>query len=366
MPFRIKKVNGYFKLDFTQLVYKTFNYNQGNVTFSLYYKQLNINSSTQINWIENKDPYVTTDLSLSYRLSRGYNIRVSSQYNISGNNFLSYKAEFEKRFSKGYVSLSYERNILSNSNFFNLNLKYDLPFARTSFSSTYNNGRFVLSEGAQGSFAFGSGNQYIHVSNNSSVTKGGISLYPFLDLNANGIFDNGERMIKLTSVKVMGSNVIFSRRDSIIRIPDLIAFTNYTLEFSDNDLDNIAWRFKKKIYSVVIDPNQFKHIDIPIIAVGEVTGTAYLVKDHALKGIGRLVVKFYKKNSDVEVGQTLTENDGYIYYMGLAAGEYVARVDAGQLENLGFTSEPVQREFTVKTTTEGDMVDGIDFVLTKK
>ena len=82
-----------------------------------------------------------------------------------------------------------------------------------------------------------------------------------------------------------------------------------------------------------------------------------------MKGIGRILVKFYKKNSDKVVAETLSESDGYIDYMGLAPGEYVARVDAGQMKNLNFTVDPPQREFTIKTSVDGDIVGGIDFVL---
>ncbi len=161
----------------------------------------------------------------------------------------------------------------------------------------------------------------------------------------------------------MGSNVIFRERDAIVRIPELNAFTKYILEFSDNDLDNVAWRFKKKIYSVLIDPDQFKRVDIPVIIVGEVRGTAYMNKDNTLQGTGRILVKFYKKNSDKVVAETLSESDGLIDYMGLEPGEYVARVDSAQLSNLNSTAEPGQREFVIKEMQEGDIVEGIDFIL---
>jgi len=87
---------------------------------------------------------------------------------------------------------------------------------------------------------------------------------------------------------------------------------------------------------VLIDPNQFKRIDIPIIAVGEVSGMTYLNKDNVLKGQRRILVKFYKKypksggnrnlseadDTDYSkpMAETLTESDGYLYYMGLPRG----------------------------------------------
>jgi len=238
-----------------------------------------------------------------------------------------------------------------------------LPFARTNISVSQINGSFNIYESAEGSQAFGGGNNNIHASSNPSVGRGGIIFYPFLDLNNNGIFDDGERMVKLTSVKIFGGRAIFSEKDLIVRIPDLNGFVSYIVEFSDNDLETVSWRFKNKIYSILIDPNQFKRVDVPIIVIGEVSGMAYKDKDDLLKGIGRIIVKFYKKNSDIVVAETLSESDGYIDYMGLAAGDYVARIDSVQLSTLGLIADPPQRDFTIKTMEQGDIVQGIDFVL---
>ena len=366
LPFRIFKMAGYTKMDYTQLVYKEFNYNQANIIISLYYQQININSSTQFSWISKGAPYATSDLSISYRMQHGYNLRSSAQYNLSSGNFVSFKADLEKRIPEGYLSLSYERNIRFNQNSITVTFKYDLPFVRTNFYGAYNNSTFSFSEGLQGSLALGSGNNYIHASNLPSTGKGGISLYPYLDLNNNGIRDNGEHLVKLNSLKIMGNNIDFRAKDSIVRIPGLNPFTNYVMELNDHDLENIAWRFNKKIYSVLIDPNQFKRIEIPVISVGEVSGMAYLLKDNSTKGIERILVKIYKKNGTVPITQVLSEPDGYIYYIGLAPGDYVARVDSEQLNSLDYLCDPPEREFTIKMMVDGDIVGGIDFTLKPK
>jgi hypothetical protein len=363
IPFRFKKVTLFAKVDFTQLVYKAFNYNLANIMFSAYYKQFSANSSTQVNWIDQRIPYLATDIALSYRLKNGFTIRPSAQYNATDNQFNIYRVAVEKNIRRGNVSVSYERNILSNDNLVSVNFTYDLRFARTSISASHSKGNVNITESAQGSLAFGSGNNYVRASNNSSVSKGGISLYPFLDLNRNGIFDPGEPMVKLNTVKIFGGNVIFSEKDSIVRISDLNPFTNYILEFMDNDLENIAWRFKNKRYQVLVDPNQFKRIDIPVISVGEMSGMVFSDIDNNMKGIGRILVKIYKKNDTKVVAEILSESDGYIYYLGLAPGEYVVRIDSVQLRNLVCTADPQQKYFKIKSMAEGDIVAGLDFVL---
>jgi hypothetical protein len=363
IPFRYKKISVFSKLEYTQLVYKKINYNLANLIVSVYYKKYSASSSTQINWIDNKPSYATSDLSLSYRLGKGFTLRPSARYNVNKSNFILFKTAIEKSIPKGYFTVSYERNVLYNDNFISLNFRYDLSFARTNISAFHSSGKMYTSESAQGSLAFGSGNKHIHTSNNPSVGKGGISLYPFLDLNQNGVFDAGEHMVKLTSVRVTGSKAIFSEKDSIVRIPDLYAFTYCVVEFNDNDLENISWRFKNKRYQVLIDPNQFKRIDIPVITVGEVSGMTYMNMDNTLKGIGRILVKFYRKNSTELFAETLSESDGYISYLGLEQGEYIARIDTVQLGNLDYAVNPQQIAFTIKPSEDGDIVEGLDFIL---
>ncbi len=366
LPFRVKKIIGFSKLEFSQFVYNEFNYNVTNLMVSAYYRQFSASTSAQFNWIDNKRPYAIADLSLSYRLGKGYLLRPSAQYNVSDGKFILYKAAIEKSIPRGYITLAYERNLMLNDHFISLNFRFDLSFARTSTSISQSRDHVYTSEIAQGSLAFGSGKKYLHTSINSSVSKGGISLYPFLDLNHNGIFDAGEHFVKLTSVRVSGSKAIISGKDSIVRIADLNAFTNCLVEFSDNDLDNIAWRFKNKRYQVLIDPNQFKRVDVPIISVGEVNGMVYMNKYKVLQGIGRILVKFYDRNSSELIAESLSESDGYISYMGLEPGDYVARVDSAQLSNLDITADPPQTGFTIKSSEEGDIVSDIDFVLHEK
>ena len=379
VPFAVKKTTGFVRLDFTQLVYNTFNYNQGSLMLSAYYQMFSANASTQFNWIGNNRINTLTDLALSWRLKKGFMIRPSAQYNISGGQLNTCKLALEKNIHHGNFALSYEKNVLYNDHFINFNFRYDLPGARTNLSVSHSRSAMMTAESAQGSLAFGGGNGYVYGSSNSSTSKGGLLLYPFLDLNNNNKFDKGEPMVKISNVSIMGGRVIFSEKDSIVRIPDLNAFTTYLVEFQDNDLENIAWRFKKKIYQVLIDPNQFKRIDIPVIAVGEVSGMTYLNKENTLKGLRRVLVKFYKKNGkngasgtlsepDVQdftkpVAEALSESDGYLYYIGLAPGEYVARVDAEQLKNLNMTATPEQVIIRIIQKKEGDIVSGLDFIL---
>jgi hypothetical protein len=118
-----------------------------------------------------------------------------------------------------------------------------------------------------------------------------------------------------------------------------------------------------KKYQVLIDPNQFKRIDIPIFPVGEVSGMVYKDENNRMKGIGRILIRFFNKNSTKVVAETLSESDGYFTYMGFGPGEFVARIDSAQLKDLNFVADPIQKEFVIKIVEAGDVVSDVDFVL---
>lgn len=363
VPFKVKSANGFAKIDYTQLLYSDFYYNQSNLTLSIYYKQISANSTTQLNWVDQRTPSINTDLALSLRIKNGFSVRPSVRYNVNERNFITAKAEIEKRIPKGYFSISYEKYFVYNDFNINLNFKYDLPFAKTNASVLKSKNRISSSESIQGSLMFGGGNNYTHVSNNSLRGKGGLLLFPFLDLNQNGVFDSGESLVKLNSVKISGGKAIFSEKDSLVRIPDLNSFTSYKLEFDNKDLENIAWRFKYNSYQVLIDPNQFKRIDIPVVAIGEANGMCYIEKKNSLIGTGRILIKFYRKDTGAKIAEILSESDGYINFMGFSPGNFIACVDSTQLNILGVTANPACREFTVKPSREGDIISGIGFIL---
>ncbi|MCA1758536.1 MAG: hypothetical protein LC658_02110, partial [Bacteroidales bacterium] len=139
LPFRMNKFSGYARLNFNQYAYDAFNYNRFDVVFSGYYKNYSANLSTLTNWVDKNDPYITSNLSISYRMKNGLVFRPSAEYNISNKKLMRYKAEIEKRVAKAYFSISYERNMAYNTDNVFVSFRYDLPFARTGISASYNN-----------------------------------------------------------------------------------------------------------------------------------------------------------------------------------------------------------------------------------
>lgn len=362
LPLKLRKVSLFNKINLNQFLYKNFVYNQANYVVSAYYRQYSANTSFIINWVNDNPVYITSNLSVSYRFRNGLVFRPVVEYNLSGNNFIRLRGELEKRISKVYISLSFEKNFISRTENVFVSCRYDLPFARTGVSASYDNSTISFAENIQGSLAFGGDNNFIKMGKNSAIGKGGILFYPFLDLNENGIQDAGEQRILLSTVKVPGGKAVVSSRDSIVRVSDLNAFVKYNIEFSNGDLANIAWRYKYKSFEVLVDPNAYKHVSVPVIAVGEIKGMVRLVNDSTLNGIGRILIQIYDDKGKMVV-ETLSESDGYFSYLGLSAGEYTVHIDPIQLESLDYQSRPVFYKATINVLESGDIVDGLDFTI---
>jgi len=311
-------------------------------------------------------PYIYSNLSCSFRLPRGIIFIPQIQYEYSNQEFISVKSGFEKYlFRNGFVSLTYENNFKSKVQSVQFGFRYDLPFAQTSFTARQTNRLTTLMESVRGSLIADPKSHYYGANNRTSVGKGGIVFSPFLDLNCNNKRDSGEPKVAGLNIRMSGGLSSENDRDTTIRVTDVEPYTSHLIELDANSFDNIAWKVRYKTFSVVVGPNMYKLIEIPVSVVGEVSGTVYREKNSDQQGIGRILVNIFDVNGNL-VGKTLSEPDGYYSYLGLAPGTYETRIDSGQLTKLHLVALPENQKITIKQGPNGDTVEGIDFVLKSK
>jgi len=360
MPYRLFTVSGYTKATMRQNIYPSFEYSSAEWMVNGNYGKFNMNVSHFLNWTSSGTSNVYANLSAGLKVGKTLNLRPSLQYNYTSGRLISLKGEMESKvFANGYASLRYENNLLSATNGLSLTFRYDFPFLSTYASGSWGNKQLQTSESAKGSFAFGSGNRYVHADRRNSVGRSGIALDPFVDTNFNGIHDNGELSTEPIKVRCSGGQVLTTTKDSIIRIVGLEPFAEYTLTLDESTFQNLAWRLPYKVVKIKTDPNQFKYIPIAVQPMGEITG---VVNDENGKGIGRILVTFSDSDGQ-QLFKTLTEFDGYFSYVGFKPGAYVVAVDTMQLHILKLNSTPV--DLTVKADAQGDMVDVGDIVVRK-
>jgi len=365
LPLHWKTFTAFSRLSFKQNVYRSFTYNNADITLTSYIRRVNFNISANGNWINGNNPNIYGNFGLGLPTWWGLTTRLQNQFDFTNQNFVTVRAEFEKRISQqGYLSLVGENNFRSGYRALTLAFRWTLPFSQVNFSTRLSNNDFMTTEGAQGSFGFDSGNGYMYATDRPSVGTGGLTIAAFVDINHNGKRENNEPLAPNLAVRLSGGHVIQNAKDSLIRIVGLEPYTDYLLTLNDKSLDQISYRIVHKNLRVFVSPNGFRRIDVPILPMGEVNGWVFLKEKSGRKGQERMIVNFYAENG-IKVASTLTENDGGFTYLGLPPGHYLARVDSLQLAKLGMNASVANIPFEIKPDVLGDIMYDIQLFVEK-
>jgi hypothetical protein len=366
VPFKIGRFSSYQRFSIYQIVLPASLYTTGEWLFSGTLYGVNTNLTTYGLFIDEVKPYIYSNLSMAFRLPAGFILMPQTQYSFTQNEFLSAKIRLEKTLlDHAHLNISYEQNFKNSIKLAELGFRYDFSFAQTGMSVRQTNKKTSLIQYARGSLINDRKTRYLGTDNRTNVGRGGISVVPFLDLNSNGRRDKGEPKAYGLNLRTNSGRVEKSERDTTIRILGLEPYTDCFIELDPNSFDNIAWRLDKQTYSVAVDPNILKLIEIPVVIAGEASGFVTLEKDGNRKGLGRIIIGFYTKGNKPS-GKTLTEDDGYYSYFGLGPGEYYVRIDTSQLRKLNMISDPELMPFSIAGSIDGDIVDNLNFTLTAK
>ncbi len=363
MPYRTKNFSGFSRLSVSQLTIPKLKYTTAELLLSGMYKGINTNFTTSSVYSNPKHALVYSNFASTFRLLKGIRITPQAQYEYNQKDFTMMKCEVEKNlWNHGFLIFSYEKNISTKSENISLGMRYNFSFAQTSVSVLRNNLGTSLMQSARGSLLYNDKTGRLKLSDQSNVGRGGLVIVSFLDINCNGKHDAGEPKIAGLKVRINGGRTEHNKKDTSILIAGLEAYSNYFVEFDKNSFDNIGWQLRKSSMNIVIEPNHFTLVEVPVSVVGEVTGTVYSQNDKGLIGLGRIIVNFYSNDSKL-VARTITEADGYFDYVGLAPGQYTAKIDEAQLLKLNMTATPDILPIVIKVSRDGEMVEGLKFVL---
>jgi len=363
LPVKIRKFVAYSRLSYNQTILPLSRYSNAEWMIAGSLFGINTNLTTFGIFADKSDPNIYSNLSVAARLPAGFLLMPQVQYSYTGHEFISAKLAIEKKMlSQGYLSASYEQNFKNDLKMTELGLRYDFSFAQAGITARQTNRQAAFVEYARGSLINDRRTKYLRADNRTNVGRGGISIIPFLDLNANGVRDAGEPKAYGLNVHSNGGRMEQSEKDTTIHITGLEPYTKYFIEVDENNFDNISWRIDKKSLAVIVDPNMMKLVEIPVTVRGEAAGTVVLEDNGSRTGMDRIIVDFYN-SSGMLMTKVLTEDDGYYSYFGFAPGSYYVRVDTAQIRKLKMISAPDSLSFNIMKGTEGDYIEGLDFVL---
>ena len=364
-PFRSKKYSAFTRLTVTGVTLLKSKFTSAEMLLSVVKGRVSTNLTSNAILAQNKLS-VYSNLSMSIYLPGGIRFTPQAQFEYHNKSFSLLRAEAEKNiFKKGYLNIAYQKNLLNRSQFVSMSLRYNFNFAQTFFSASQGNNITTTTQSARGSLLYDRSSNYLGANDQANVGRGGIIVVPYLDINCNGKRDDQEPKVAGLNLRINGGRVENNKKDSSIRITGLEAFNNYFIELDKNSFDNIAWQIRNQTISIDIDPNHFKLIEVPVAVMGEVAGSVILKQNNTSNGIGRIIITINNAKTGKTVAKILTEADGYFSFMGLPPGNYTAAIDTVQLHklNMGITTNNIA--FSIKSNKEGDIVDGLEFVILK-
>jgi len=165
--------------------------------------------------------------------------------------------------------------------------------------------------------------------------RAGVSGVLFLDENANGRRDEGERGIAGVPVHVGGW---YTETDAEGRFGawDLFPFEALDIAVDSLAFDDPLLVPPAPLIQVRPMPNSFVAVEIPVVAGAEVLG--YVVLDS--QGVGGIPVVLREFTTGVEI-RTLTFSDGAFYRAGVPPGEYEVTLPEEVAEQLGVYALPL-------------------------
>lgn len=365
-PLKIAGLKSFQRFSYNQIVLPSSDYKTAEWMFSGTLFGINTNLTTYGIFLEKAEPNIYSNLSLAFRLPSNFILMPQAQYSYSRNEFISAKTRIEKRFLEhGHINLSWEYNFRMSVGLSELGVRYDFSFAQLGLSFRLYGKKPSFTQYARGSLVNDRQTRYLKADNRTNVGRGGISIVPYLDLNSNNRRDPGEPPAHGLNLRTNSGRVEKSEKDTVIYILGLEPYTNCFIELDPNSFENISWRLNQKSLSVSVDPNIIKKIEVPVMVAGEATGTVELEENGIRKGLGRIIVSF-ETGTRKAAGRVLSEEDGYFSFFGLSPGKYTVRIDTAQLAKLNMTARPDSITFEVAGGIDGDFVEGLDFVLTRK
>jgi hypothetical protein len=364
IPIRTRKVAMFSRFTIDQLILPGSEYTTGEWMLSGAFLGVGTNLSTYVVRTGTADPYYYSNLSVALRLPKALLLTPMVQYEYNGGKIISSKLMLERPVLKyGYVNLTVEQNFRTNSTNFLAGLRYDFSWGQMGATSFKTNDVVAFQQSGRGSVIYDKPTKTLATINRPVVGRGGLAFLAYLDLNSNGTRDEGEPKVPGLKVRVSAGRLLPDNGDSITRMVDMEPYVSYTVELDRNSFDNIGWQIGKRALSIPVEANLVRLIEIPVSVVAEISGIVYQKAEKGTYGQGKIKVNIY--DGETLVAQTLTESDGYYNYSGLKPGNYTVRIDAAQLERIHRTATPESLPLIIHETTEGDVVDDLQFTLMK-
>ncbi len=335
----------------------------------LNYRKFQGSVVTNAAWNKTQDRYEDagsrTTAGLSYRVYGDFLVRQQTEIDHTSGKFSNAGIYLDKGIlGAGWLTVFAFRDFINNDYSGGLTFRFDFSFGR--YNAGYSSARsgWDFQQSLYGSLGFDQYRKNFFFDNQNMVSRGGLSLVPFLDLNGNGYPDGSEKILKTEFDTRINSGKLLKSQGEY-RYTDLDPYSSYRLEVSPVSFDNPLYRPKYKTYGVEIDPNRFKVVPVPVFAAGTVNGNALFTAEHGTKPVSMLKIILESADGKTKY-ETRTFSDGEFIFDNVPPGVYKVYPSEDELNGRALDTDSGSAFVEIKQSEDGFTVDNVNFILRKK
>ncbi|MDD5363500.1 MAG: hypothetical protein PHN88_15365 [Ignavibacteria bacterium] len=368
VPFSFKGFSASFRVNARNVTSDDYKFIFLNSGMFVNYRRFQVSFTTNAAWVKTTGAYDNSNsrstAGLSYRIFSDLLLRQQTDIDHSTGRIANAGLYIDKGiFKTGWLTAFVFRDIAGNNYSGGLTFRFDFSFGRYSAGYSASNTGRDLQQSLFGSVGYDPYRKTFVTDNQNMVSRGALSLVPFIDMNGNGIPDNNEHILNTGFNTKMNSGKLV-RANGEYRYLDLDPYNSYRLEVEPVSFDNPLLRPKYKTFGVTVDPNGFKIVPVPVYMSGIINGNAKLKTESGVKGISML--KMILESSDGKFKlEKYTFSDGEFIFDNVPPGKYRIYPDTQELQKRSLVSETETQLIEIRQIEDGDIIDGLDFYLGK-
>jgi hypothetical protein len=193
------------------------------------------------------------------------------------------------------------------------------------------------------------------------ASQGAISAQAFLDANGDGRKDATEKPVDGVGFLSNGAAQPGTTDAKGVQfLTNLSIESDANVSINPSSLEDPLMRPGVPGFRVTPRPGHVALVDVPVVILGEITGTARLKKEGASSELSGLLLELVDSKDKV-VKRVRTSYDGFYTLSEIPPGIYQLRVPEAECSRLGLVTSLKLR--TLVMTPEGTVVDGCDLTL---
>ena len=221
--------------------------------------------------------------------------------------------------------------------------------------------KFSMSLQTRVSFGYAGNNTGYFLSSKQLSSRGSLVVRVFHDENTNGVYDEGESLLEGVSVN---AKQIYGKATTNERGIAVLAALS-TSRATDIQIDNATLPDAFMIsavpgVSILPRAGFVDTFDFPVVYGSDIEGVVSIGEDE--ESAPYATVELLNSQGEV-VRRTEAEYDGYYLFTEVHPGEYSVRVSNAYAQDRGLN--PAE-QLQIQLDNEGDLVSGLDFVLSRK